>query len=132
VSTPSLTKFLANRQTLPIGVHPFSLSLRSAQAASIQWIVHAPAPGATATIALYLAATGTTDDLADLDPATNPFWSILETMAGVPITFPRLPAAVLASCLLPLSPLSVSGLLAVVTVAGGPYPSFSLLSRITG
>jgi hypothetical protein len=130
------TAFRVDRnEALPVGANPFVFGLRNANRMSLQWIVHQAVVGASATIDLYVAATDRdADDLANLDPTTNPYWSPLEDVLGVPLTFPHLPGAVIGSCLLPIGLLSISALLVVVTVAGNPYPlgSFSLLARITG
>ena len=130
------TGFLVDKdRALPIGANPFKLGVRNANRTSLQWIVHQAVVGASATIALFVGATDRElQDLANLDPATNPYWSPLETTAGVPLTFPHQPGAVVGSCLLPIGLLSLTSLLAVVTVAGAAYPlgSFSLLARTTG
>jgi hypothetical protein len=129
------TGFLIDKdRALPIGANPFTLGVRNANRTSLQWIVHQAVGGASATIALFVAATDREEDLADLDPATNPYWSPLENTAGVPLTFPHLPGAVAGSCLIPIGLLSLTSLLVVVTVAGAEYPlgSFSLLARTTG
>lgn len=123
-----------NRE-LPIGANPFVFGLRNANRTSLQWIVHQAVGGASAAITLFVADSDRdADDLTDLDPTTNPYWSPLEDVLGVPLTFPHQPGAVLGSCLLPIGLLSISALLVIVTVAGAPYPlgAFSLLARTTG
>lgn len=130
------TAFLVDKdRALPIGANPFKIGVRNANRTSLQWIVHQAVGSAAAVISLFVAASDRElADLNNLDPATNPYWSPLESIAGVPLTFPHQPGAVIGSCLLPIGLLSLTSMLAVVTVAGAPYPlgSFSLLVRTTG
>jgi len=136
ISESAHTAFRVDRNlALPVGPNRFVFGLRNANRTSLQWIVHQAVAGASGAISLFVADSDReADDLANLDPATNPYWSPLEDVLGVPLTFPHQPGAVIASCLLPIGQLSISALLAVVTVAGNPYPagSFSLLMRTTG
>jgi hypothetical protein len=132
ISEPSNVAWEVDKEPLAAGPHAYTFGLQNSNRTTLQWIVHAPAGGVSATIALYVALTEREADLTDLDPATNPYWSPLESSAGVALTFPHQPGAVVASCALPIGPVSLSTILAIVTVAGGDYGSFSLGARTTG
>ena len=138
VSENAHTTFLVDKnKVLPIGApagNRFVLGVQNANRTSLQWVVHAAVGGASAAISLFVANSDRAENLADKDPATNPYWSPLEDSAGTPLTFPHQPGAVIGSCWVPIGPISASALLVVVTVAGALYPegAFSLLARTTG
>lgn len=125
------TTILHDKRPLAIGTHSFPVRTDE-DLASLQWVNHAPAVGASAVVSLFSALSDRPEDLVDTDPATNPYWSPIENSAGVPITFPHQPAATVGSCLVPIGPAATSRILVVIVVAGADYTSFSLLARPGG
>lgn len=130
-SEPSRARKLLDRQPLAAGPRPFRINTENVKRASVQWINHAAAGGASAAVAFFAATTPRADDLLDTDPATNPFWSPVRDDTGTPITFAVLPGATVGSDVLPLNDLSVTELLVVFTVTGA-YTEFSVIERTAG
>jgi hypothetical protein len=127
----STTTILLDKKPLAVGTHKFPMRTDD-DLVSLQWVNHAAAGGASATISLFSALSDRGEDLSNTDPAANPYWSPIENSAGVPLTFPHQPAAAAGSCLVPLGAAATSRVLVVIVVAGVDYTSFSLLSRSGG
>jgi hypothetical protein len=131
ISEPSRARKLLDRQPLASGPRPFRINTENVKRASVQWVNHVAAGGASATVAFFAAATPRTDDLANTDPAANPFWSPIRDETGTPVTFAVLPGATIGSDILPLNDLAVTELLVVFTVTGA-YTEFSIIERTAG
>lgn len=113
-----------NRETLAVGTTRYLVRIGGYTDIGLQWIQHAAA--GDATISLYAALVkDQTRYLADLDPATNPYWSAL------PSGFVSQPTAALGSEILPIADNAVQFLL-VEIVVGTELTDFSLLVRSTG